>query len=372
MKKSIRKPENWQDFESLCKKLWGEIWACHEIKKNGRSGQNQHGVDVYGIPKSESEYYGIQCKGKDDYTKSQLTKSEIDTEISKAQEFKPKLKKFYFTTTANKDSEIEEYIRIKDVENRNVGQFEIHLFSWEDIADLIEENKNTFDWYVKNINHKIAFDVSITFQNDEKHLEFNPKLIKNHKTYQIKPFDHFSLGRYSYSPEENRKTRREIVTEPQPVRYYMDGASFNKSASVFSIQIRNCGNAVVKNYKLYFSFECDGISADIVDKRDKFLTMEKYSYNTWICQGTTDGLFEPKDQILVQKDSIRTDDICIRPTVEHSQEVKLKWKLVCEDFDDEGVLTIQLDTKVTEQESTEECEFPIEDEIVLENYTESH
>ena len=371
MKKSIRKPENWQDFESLCKKLWGEIWECHEIKKNGRSGQNQHGVDVYGIPKNESEYYGIQCKGKDDYTKSQLTKSEIDTEISKAQEFKPKLKKFYLATSANKDSEIEEYIRIKDVENRNVGQFEIHLFSWEDIADLIEENKNTFDWYVKNINHKIAFDVSVTFQNGEKHLEFSPKLIKNHKTYKIKPFDHSYFELYSSSPADNRKTRREIDTESQPVRYYMDGRSFNKSASVFSIRIRNCGNTAIKNYKLYFSFDTDEISADTVDKRDEFLDMRKYSYNTWIYKGTMDGLFEPSDQTLVQKDHIITDDICIRPMVEHSQEVTLKWKLVSEDFDDEGVLTIQLITEVIERQSTEECEFPIENEIILENYTES-
>ena len=56
----IQKPVNWQDFESLCKKLWGEIWGCSDtIKKNGRSGQAQHGVDVYGIPKGETMYYGI-------------------------------------------------------------------------------------------------------------------------------------------------------------------------------------------------------------------------------------------------------------------------------------------------------------------------
>ena len=33
--KSLPKPQNWQDFETLCKKLWGEIWSCPEIKKNG-------------------------------------------------------------------------------------------------------------------------------------------------------------------------------------------------------------------------------------------------------------------------------------------------------------------------------------------------
>ena len=36
MKKQLPKPENWQDFESLCKKLWGEVWKVdNKIKKKG-------------------------------------------------------------------------------------------------------------------------------------------------------------------------------------------------------------------------------------------------------------------------------------------------------------------------------------------------
>ncbi len=53
---SLPKPQNWQDFETLCKKLWGEIWDCPEIKKNGRQGQSQNGVDVYGMPKNDNGY----------------------------------------------------------------------------------------------------------------------------------------------------------------------------------------------------------------------------------------------------------------------------------------------------------------------------
>ena len=139
-KKQLRKPENWQDFESLCKKLWGEIWDCPEIKKNGRLGQNQMGVDIYGIPKGEKEYYGIQCKGKDDYTHKKLTKKEVLDDIEEAKKFKPALKKLYFATTTNKDVEIEEFVRAKDLEHRAVGLFEVHVFSWEDIVDLIDEN----------------------------------------------------------------------------------------------------------------------------------------------------------------------------------------------------------------------------------------
>ncbi len=84
--KTLRRPANWQDFESLCKKLWGEIWNCPEIQKNGRLGQEQSGVDVYGIPFGEDEYYGIQCKGKNEYNDNQFTQKEIDDEIEKAKE----------------------------------------------------------------------------------------------------------------------------------------------------------------------------------------------------------------------------------------------------------------------------------------------
>lgn len=61
-------------------------------------------------------YCGIQCKGKDDYTNAQLTEVEIDNEIDKAKTFSPKLKRFIFATTANKDAVIEQYIRQKDME----------------------------------------------------------------------------------------------------------------------------------------------------------------------------------------------------------------------------------------------------------------
>ena len=111
----MKKPSNWQDFEKLCKLLWGEIWDCEDtIKQHGRQGQNQHGVDVYAYVEKYEGYCGIQCKGKDDYTNAELTETEIDAEIEKALTFEPKLKLLIFATTANKDAKIEAYIRKKD------------------------------------------------------------------------------------------------------------------------------------------------------------------------------------------------------------------------------------------------------------------
>lgn len=376
MKKTLRKPENWQDFESLCKKLWGEIWSCNEIKKNGRSGQEQNGVDVYGIPKGENGYYGIQCKGKDDYTNAKLTITEIDTELEKAKIFTPKLLKFYFATSAHKDSKIEEYIRIKDVEYRKLGLFEVHLFSWEDIVDLIEENKHTFDWYVRNIDHKILLSIKVTFQDDSEELFFRPKLIKNFVTYQRIPLGSGDMQSFlgpigiPSSDVYDRKARIERTTNPQPRIMYMNGTEINLSSSVFSIKLINNGNTQIENFKLYFEFKDDGFIVDTVSKRRNFLDTFRYSYNTFIYEDSLKGVFEPDNKVLVQKDGVRSDDFCIRPTVEEPIQIQLVWKFVSKDFDEEGTLIINIDPQIEEERSLQKSGIPHENEVFLENYVE--
>jgi len=172
----LRKPENWQDFEKLCKKLWGEIWDCSDtIQRNGRIGQVQNGVDIYGMPKGEDCYFGIQCKGKDDYTQSRLAIEEIDAEIQKALNFQPQLKRLIFATTANKDSKIEEYVRIRNIEHKKLGLFEIFISSWEDIVDLLEERKNAYNWYINNCQYKSSSNVDV-FVGWEKEYEITPPI----------------------------------------------------------------------------------------------------------------------------------------------------------------------------------------------------
>lgn len=368
MKKTLRKPENWQDFESLCKKLWGEIWNCDEIKKNGRNGQNQSGVDIYGIPHNFENYFGIQCKGKDDYSNAILSVKEIDLEIEKAKNFKPLLKKFYFATTANKDSKIEEHIRIKDLENRALNLFEIHLFCWEDIADLIEENKRTFDWYVKSVNYKNLYSVKVSFGCDSDKLVFEPKLIKNNIRYELKSPYKYSFD-IDYSPERNLQTRRDIDTEPQPVRHYFNSISHNKSSSVFYIRLVNTGHTSIKNFKLYFQIMSEEVSTDTVNKKKDIYDLHNYTYNTRFYKGSNNGIFEPKETTLVQTDSIKTDEICIRPTIEDLQEIEIKWQLVSEDFNDSGSLFVELKTRIEERNTVEHYEFYRKDETILENYT---
>lgn len=243
----IQPPENWQDFELLCKKLWGEIWDCTDtIKRNGRSGQNQCGVDVYAAPNSGVEYYGIQCKGKDCYTHAKLTTKEIDEEIEKAKNFKPQLKVFYFATTAVKDVKIEEYIREKNIESIQNGGFSIDVFSWEDIKDLLIERRNTYNWYINNCQYIDCSDVEVEITNNN--LEVVTKLHKVTTKYQLHPYrDNESLKQlFDLTKQINRQWRSSSLQPPSKVNYSWCDLFF---------RITNIGSTALFDYHLIVGIE---------------------------------------------------------------------------------------------------------------------
>lgn len=390
VKKSLRKPEYWEDFEDLCKKLWGEIWQCPEIKKNGRKGQVQKGVDIYGIIQNTNEIVGIQCKGKDEYSHAQLTKKEIELEIEKAKTFMPPLSKFYFATTSNKDSAIEEYIRIKDEENKAEGLFEVHLFSWEDIVEMIDENKQTYDWYVKNQNYKESFGVKFTFGNDKEELTLKPIFIEQRTYYRNKKeldkvgveliiaqinkgFILFNEDRklnskedlFDYlntdSPEEDTET----FNDPQPVKFSFgwgrNGFSLrktiNKSVGCFRLKLENIGAQVLEDVKVYI--EVSNVAKfDSVDKRQGILDSFNYPYNVLLnSQDENKATFKPEGKSIVQGDSILSDELCIKTKTQPGVSI-LKYKLVSRGFSKGGELVINVNPTFEIKETKKYVENP--------------
>lgn len=70
---SLPKPKNWQDFEDQMWVLFSNVLNDPNTQKNGRSGQKQNGVDIFGH-RNEHCFVGIQCKEKYD---SQVTEQEL-------------------------------------------------------------------------------------------------------------------------------------------------------------------------------------------------------------------------------------------------------------------------------------------------------
>lgn len=253
----IMKPKNWQDFEKLCKLLWGEIWNCSDsIKQHGRQGQAQHGVDIYAYVEKYVGYCGIQCKGKDDYTNAQLTEVEIDNEIDKAKTFSPKLKRFIFATTANKDAVIEQYIRQKDMECIGQGLFHVDVFSWEDIVDLLERERTVYNWYLNNCQFKEATDVKVVFQNETESCIINPLYLRVTKKYKHKKPEQNQFGvngelfQQQYANTLNVPSIQDVLNPKTKV---------NKCWCKLSIKIVNVGNTVIKSPKMTVWFREEDI-----------------------------------------------------------------------------------------------------------------
>jgi hypothetical protein len=104
-------PDNWQDFQRLCRDVWARIWDDPNAQENGRDGQPQAGVDVYGFSKTAG-HCGVQCKKKDFFGGGKLTETELRAEVEKAKLFKPGLRTFTIATTSPRDERIQEVARL--------------------------------------------------------------------------------------------------------------------------------------------------------------------------------------------------------------------------------------------------------------------
>ena len=329
--KSLRKPSNWQDFENLCKKLWGEVWTCPEIKKNGRIGQSQNGVDIYGMPKGESQFYGIQCKGKDEYTEKQFTEKEILREIENAKHFKPDLKKLYFTTTAVKDAKIETFIREKNIEHLKAGLFEVHLFSWEDIVDLIDENRQTHDWYLKSQNFKTKKEAKITFGDDSIAIE---SLVSFVKVVSDRQKTILHNNRTSNSLFGNRLE-----------------TLINLSYFGFRIKIHNTGSEPIEEYNLKLDFDSQVLDISETNQIGELAFLSALHSPIAIDSINKKIKISPKS-MLVGDDSFLSDEIFIKPGHDVTK-LTINWKLLAKDFTDSGELTINIKTNIHPADKSE-------------------
>lgn len=331
MKKSIPKPSYWQDFEDLCKKLWGAEWQIpSKIKKNGRSGDDQSGIDVSGKPKGYSNYWGIQSKGKDDYTDSKLTKKEIDTEIEKAKNFKPKLEVFIFATTANKNAGIEEYVRQKDIELQD-DFFEVLLYSWEDIVDLMEDHPNVLQWYLDKTKSvtKYDFEIKLFSENGQDFLEPKFEKIINRKKLVDLP----SIG----DIEKRIKSIQSIKNinekfSAMPINHFY--SKVNHSWVELKIEMTNTGLSVIEDWKVNLTFS-EGVSKiSDFSTNDMFMTISDLSPMSRIAIIKPDEksvYYRPhENRALIQKDCKTFKvPILIDPKAE---TISISWAILARDY----------------------------------------
>lgn len=124
------------EFEELLRDICALEWGDPGTERNGRSGQSQKGVDVYGRPVwSGGRYYGVQCKLRP--SQKQLTKREIEREVKEARSFPHKLIKLIFATDTPRDNRVQ--MLVDSISEREVssGSFEVEIWFWPEIERRI-------------------------------------------------------------------------------------------------------------------------------------------------------------------------------------------------------------------------------------------
>ncbi|WDO13632.1 hypothetical protein MH928_02765 [Flavobacterium sp. WW92] len=343
--RTLRRPANWQTFEELCKKLCGEIWEYPEIQMNGRLGQDQSGVDIFGIPKGESEYFGIQCKGKSEYNDNhpQFTEKEILAEIEKAKSFEPPLKKFYLATTALNDAKLQSFIRKKNLENLNSGLFEIHLFCWESIVNLIDENQHTHDWYVKNKKYKTNQSVSVTFGDGSTNLNITVPFRQKIEIFRKKL-------KTANITDSILAHSRLFAGFNIPKTSLFGGV--NHSYARFNLKITNTGIDPIEGYKLRLNFEGEYHEMSRAIYGHFLLPNVNVEYDTYLDTEKNTGTIIPANNVLVSDDVMNFDTINLKPYYDRETKLIIKWKLLSKDFKDEGELELTVIPEIKRTETT--------------------
>lgn len=149
-------PSNWQEFESITQSALKirENWS--DFSKNGRGGQKQYGVDVFG--NINGRKIGAQCK----LTFKVLSISTIDKEISNAKLFKPQLDYLLICTTAPRDAKLQSYVW-------NMKQeFSVNILFWDDITSELEKDMSVFKLHFPFVSDETT--VEMTFLNDYRNI----------------------------------------------------------------------------------------------------------------------------------------------------------------------------------------------------------
>lgn len=124
--KQIARPRHWQEFEEFCLAVFSEVWKDALAQKNGRTGQPQHGVDVWGGVDGNRQVSGCSAQ-------RQGRVAELIIEIGKADKVEPALEHSVLAATAPAEGEIERIAREVSVSRESQGRFTVQVMGWSDI-----------------------------------------------------------------------------------------------------------------------------------------------------------------------------------------------------------------------------------------------
>ena len=123
---------------------------------NGRTGQAQRGVDVFGTNARTGQPEGVQCKGKDSRYGHSVSVDELNAEVLKALGFTPALSHYYLVSTGATDVLVQEEARRVSKEHAKTGKFSVTVLSWDQLLNLLESHKKVARQHFRALHIALA------------------------------------------------------------------------------------------------------------------------------------------------------------------------------------------------------------------------
>lgn len=136
----LNPPEDDTEFERICVPLWRGILKDPNVKRVGRNGQAQHGVDLVGTRNGNpNTVVGIQCKWKG-LGKKLDPQKDVRNEIVKAKQFSPSLREYHIVTTADDSTDMDQLALTISQELANEGiRMTFHIWGWGHLSQEIQQ-----------------------------------------------------------------------------------------------------------------------------------------------------------------------------------------------------------------------------------------
>jgi Restriction endonuclease len=135
----LPKPKSWDEFEDIVWEIYTRKWKNPHAQRYGRSGQTQHGIDIYGQQNGAGDYIAIQCKRYED---NKLTIKKIKQDIEKTHLFLSPINDYLIVTTDSRDTKIQDHVRKINDEHKSRSKFTVRVVFWWDICSYLAHPDN--------------------------------------------------------------------------------------------------------------------------------------------------------------------------------------------------------------------------------------
>lgn len=135
-------PTNDDDFETLCRDLLRVHWSAPHMEIFGKRGERQFGIDILDLG-GQDPLYAAQAKLKEPH--KSLPPQDIQDEVDLAKQFDPPLGKYGILTSGKVSTQSQRKVREINVLHRAQDLFEVELFTWEKISELVHKYPEVYE-----------------------------------------------------------------------------------------------------------------------------------------------------------------------------------------------------------------------------------